>query len=150
MKELSPNPEALVRDLRKVLEHVVRLECRLEAAGILKGPTYYGDAELRYSLEKNVELEPREDREFVSYEYQTSVADWLEQHEKDDRVGFYDLETAFGGRGERIKLMKTLEIFVIRGCWEDLIERMTTDGAHPTEAKHLVRRVRREYLTDED
>lgn len=149
MQQQAGDIEQIAKNLRVVLEYVVRLECRLESEGILKGRALYGDTELRYSLENNVELEPREDRELVSYEYQRFVADWLEQHEDDERIGFYDLEAALGGRTERIKLIKTLEIFVIRDTWIDLIERMTTEGAHPSETKNLVKRVRREYLAHE-
>ena len=117
--------------------HVVRLESRLEHAGLLPGDQKADDA-LRYALENDMEvdLEPVDPDEHVTLEYQKRVADYLEAHWDSADASFYKMEDDFGAmksHEHRVRLMRCLELFVLRGQFDGLIERMTTGMDSPSE-----------------
>ena len=124
--------------LTEVLTYVVRLESRLEHAGMLTGYNKANDA-FRFELENALEPD-RELREPVSMEYQLQVLHYLNEHENDPKASFYKMEDDFGaqmGHSERIPLMKCLQLFVLRGQFVKLISRMVNTREAPSEAKGL-------------
>jgi hypothetical protein len=131
------------RLLTRTLVHVVRLESRLEHAGLLPGDQKADDA-LRYALENDMEvnLDPVDPDEHVTLEYQKRVADYLETHWDDADASFYKMEDDFGAmksHEHRVRLMRCLELFVLRGQFDDLIERMTTGMDSPSETHGIHR-----------
>ncbi len=129
--------ERIERLLTQTLTYVVRLESRLEHAGLLPGDQKANDP-LRYALENNMEFnfDADDDRELVPLEYQKRVADYLEQHWNIPDASFYKMEDDFGAmksQEHRVRLMKCLELFILRGQFEDFIERMTSTRDAPTE-----------------
>jgi hypothetical protein len=129
--------ERIERLLTQTLTYVVRLESRLEHVGLLRGDQKANDP-LRYALENNMEFDfdADDDGEHVSLEYQKRVADYLELHWDTPDASFYKMEDDFGAmksHAHRARLMKCLELFVLRGQFEGLIERMTSTRDSPTE-----------------
>lgn len=140
--------------LRLVLTSVVRLESRLEHADLLPG-YQKADDPLRFALENNMELDFEADggREFVPLQYQKRVLKYLDEHERDPDASFYKMEDDFGARKShehRIRLMKCLELFILRGQFRDLIERMTSTSESPSETHGIHENpYRDEYQKDE-
>ncbi len=127
--------ERIEQTLEDVLTYVVRLESRLQHAGVLTG---WGKADdvLRYALENNMERED-DKSEFVPLDYQRRVLRYLDDNEKDPKASFYKMEDDCGahfGHSERIKLIKCLQLFTLRGQFRELIDRMTNTTSAPIEA----------------
>jgi hypothetical protein len=135
--------DRIERMLREVLSYAVRLEWRLEEAGLLSGSMRYASDELRFMLEHNMER-PEDDSEPISIEFRKRVSDYLKEHGKDANVSFYRMEEHFGEH-YRLSLIRTLELFALRHQWVEVIERMTTTEHHPLEAKAL----HRDFYSDE-
>jgi hypothetical protein len=110
-----------------------------EEAGLFgDGMMRYADDERRFALENNLELRERDSGEIISIDFQKRVNDYLAKHENDPNANFYSLEAHFGNQ-YRVDLIKTREFFALRHQWVELMERMTTTGFHPSEAKALHR-----------
>jgi len=121
--------ERLEKRSDHVLELLVRLESRLETAGVLPKDEYTDDV-LRFALEHNVAYDPKLGHGGkITEEYQELVADWLEKHEDNPEASFVQLELEFG-HPDRAKLMNTLQFFYLREMWTEIIEQLEKSG-HP-------------------
>jgi len=145
MNQRESKPD-IDRRLDHVLEVLVRLEHRLETAGVLHDDDKYGDDATRFALEHNIERDPKAGRgQRISAQYVSQVEDWLQKHEGDPQTTFIQLEDAFGHE-ERGRLMDVLQYFYMQGMWRSIIQRLEASGAikgqltdHPYKRAYEVR-----------
>jgi hypothetical protein len=113
--------EATINQMHTIL---VRLEWRLEEAGLFPGNTYYGNVEERYALENNFQLNRTgNEGEPTTEEDISRVLDWLRKHEDQKEIGYYQLEEDF--LGLKNKLKRILQFLHMRGQYESTIERLS-------------------------
>jgi hypothetical protein len=122
-----------------ILEHVVRLESRLEKAGVLGGNVSYTNDVLRFALENNIEPErpAMMDDPVVTQAFVTGVMDQLDAIEAGSFKGYYALEDRLGGRQRRGQIIAALKYIKLSGRYEDTIAGLA-EGA-PVEAHGLTR-----------
>lgn len=128
--------------LQDVLTYVVRLEYRLEQSGVFQDGQTYRNAELRFALEHEIEIDRDQWRDDpVSAQFSESVSDWMEANEDNPDASFVGLANHFsadGGAGKPMwpKLLRVLQFFALTGQWESMISKVQRDG-HPAGLKHV-------------
>lgn len=133
------------KDIRQRLERIeeilVRLEWKLENSQLNIGGSYSSDIR-RYCLENRIDPRffdiQRDTKDFIDYEFLEKVSDWLSENEDNNSISLLNLETHFGGKSNRSKLLRTLRAFNMSGYWEHVITRLIGDGTpYPSEYKSV-------------
>ena len=115
--------ESLLED---ALLRIVRLESRLEHAGVL--PQEPVNDLTRFSLENRIELPDSSRPEAISATFVEAVEKWLDAHDDEPRPSFLWLERAIGDDMFREQLITTLRFLWMQGLWTDVISKLDRGG----------------------
>jgi hypothetical protein len=122
--------------MNEVLTRLVRLEWRLETAGVLGGLAR-GEDELRHALDNNIEIDLVADP-VITKQFLAQVMDVLDEMERDAAPSFYKAEERLG-RERRPDVILAMQHLKLRGQYTDIINRLANEGSRPAEAGSVAR-----------
>jgi hypothetical protein len=133
---LQDRLERIERMSKEMHRALVRLEWRLEQAGILPGVKNVTDGDL-YASEHGIQEPPSKTVGYISRDDVERVVEWLEKHRGENNITFADMEKDFG-QEDRFLLTDVLTYLRLDGAFEAEIESLVSGNA-PSHAKGVMR-----------